>query len=437
MNISVIGLGKLGAPMAACFASKGHKVIGVDVSPHNVELINQGRAPVIEPQLDELLYAHRDQISATQDYGEAVLGSEITFIIVPTPSDERGGFSTEYAQAAAADIGGALRQKSDWHLVVVTSTVLPGSTERDILPTLESHSGKKCGVDFGLCYSPEFIALGSVIRNMLNPDFVLIGEFDARSGAVLEEFYKGIVDNSAPAARMNIVSAELTKISVNTFVTTKISYANMLAEVCERIPGCDVDVVTSAIGLDTRIGRKYIKGALGYGGPCFPRDNVAFSHMARSVGVEPTLAEATDAVNRRQVSRLAELVSSRLPEGGKVGILGLSYKPDTDVIEESQGVELAHSLRNKDVPLVLYDPLAMDNARQVLGDGPTFASSLQECVQQADVVVITVPWPEFKEIQPADLARNPKRQIILDCWRMLDGEQFSGVADYATLGLGL
>jgi UDPglucose 6-dehydrogenase len=305
------------------------------------------------------------------------------------------------------------------------------------LPTLESHSGKKCGVDFGLCYNPEFIALGSVIHDMLNPDFVLVGESDVRSGAVLEEFYKGILDNDAPVVRMNIVNAELTKISVNTFVTTKISYANMLAEVCERIPGCDVDVVTSAIGLDTRIGRKYIKGALGYGGPCFPRDNVAFAHMARSVGAEPTLAEAADAVNWRQVSRLVDLVSSHLPEGGRVGILGLSYKPDTNVVEESQGVKLARSLLSTGVPVVLYDPLAMDNARQVLGDGPTFVSSPQECVQQADVIVITIPWAEFKEIQPADLARNPGRPVVLDCWRILDGEQFAEVADYVALGLGL
>jgi len=435
--VSVIGLGKLGSPMVACFAAKGHKVIGVDVSPRNVELINQGKAPVVETQLDELLHAHRDRISATQDYREAVLGSEITFIIVPTPSDEKGGFSTEYARAAAASIGEALRQKSDWHLVALTSTVLPGSTERDILPTLESHSGKKCGVDFGLCYNPEFIALGSVIHNMLNPDFVLVGESEVRSGAVLEEFYKGILDNDAPVVRMNIVNAELTKISVNTFVTAKISYANMLAEVCERIPGCDVDVVTSAIGLDTRIGRKYLKGALGYGGPCFPRDNVAFAHMARSVGAEPTLAEAADAVNWRQVSRLVDLVSSHLPEGGRVGILGLSYKPDTDVVEESQGVELARSLLSTGVPVVLYDPLAMDNARQVLGDGPTFVSSPQECVQQADVIVITIPWAEFKEIEPADLARNPGCPVVLDCWRILDGEQFAEVADYVTLGLGL
>ncbi len=434
--VSVIGLGKLGAPMVACFAAKGYTVIGVDVSARNVELIDQGRAPVLEPQLDELMRAHHERISATQDYSKAILGSDISFIIVPTPSDERGGFSTEYAQTAAACIGDALRQKNSWHLVVLTSTVLPGSTQRDILPVLEAHSGKKCGVDFGLCYNPEFIALGSVVRNIFNPDFILIGEFDSRSGATLEEFYQRIVDNGAPAARMNIVNAELTKISVNTFVTTKISYANMLAEVCECIPGCDVDTVTSAIGLDTRIGRKYLKGALGYGGPCFPRDNVAFSHMARLLGVEPTLAEATDSINRRQVPRLANLVLSHLPPRGRVGILGLSYKPDTDVVEESQGLELACLLLERNVPVTLYDPLAMNNAKRVVGDDAVFATSLEECVRSADVIVITTPWPEFKEIRSAVLTHHSERPVVLDCWRILDGEHFAEVADYVTFGLG-
>jgi UDPglucose 6-dehydrogenase len=355
---------------------------------------------------------------------------------VATPADEHGGFSTEYIQAAAARIGEALQRKSDWHLVILTSTVLPGSTDRDLVTKLEEYSGKRCGMDFGLCYNPEFIALGSVVRDMLNPDFVLIGESDDRSGSLLEQFYKGLAGEDVPIARMSIVNAELAKISVNTFVTTKISYANMLAEICERLPGCDVDVVTSAIGLDKRIGTKYIKGALGYGGPCFPRDNTAFSYMARSVGAEPTLAEATDEINWRQVPRLAELVSSYLQEGGTVGILGLSYKPNTNVIEESQGLELARTLLENNTPVILYDPLAMDDAKEVLGDGSIFAQSFQECVNQADVIVIATPWPEFREIQSADLGGNSKCPVVLDCWRMLDRDQFKRPVNYVTLGSG-
>lgn len=437
--VSVIGLGKLGAPMVACFASKGHRVIGVDLRQDFVDQINQGRAPVFEPQLAEMLAAHRGRISATTDYDEAIQNSAISFIIVPTPSDEKGRFKVDYAAQAAVSIGRALRKISAWRLVVLTSTVLPGDTEKYILSALETHSGKRCGQEFGLCYNPEFIALGSVIRNLLNPDFTLIGEYDQRSGDMLAAFHQGIVDNDAPAVRMNIPNAELSKISVNTFVTTKISYANMLAELCERIPGCDADVVTSAIGLDSRIGRKYLKGAVAYGGPCFPRDNAAFAYMANSLGVEPTLAEATDTINRRQASRLARIVRSQLPAGGRVGILGLSYKPDTNVIEASQGVALANILLAEGAPVIAYDPAALDNARLILGDQISFAASLGECVQQSDVLVITTPWPEFKAIQIAHLARNgsrPHRPVILDCWRMFKSDQFSQVADYITLGLG-
>ncbi|MEM3485867.1 MAG: nucleotide sugar dehydrogenase, partial [Candidatus Methanomethyliaceae archaeon] len=350
MRISVIGLGKLGAPLAAVLASKGHKVIGVDVDDRPIRLINEGKAPVYEPGLEALIQASRERLWATSDYDLAVRETEATFIIVPTPSDESGAFSLRYVLAAAESIGQALRHKDGYHLVVLTSTVMPGATGSELLPALETHSGKRCGRDFGLCYNPEFIALGSVIHDMLNPDFVLIGESDPHAGDILTGIYRNLCENNPPIARMNFINAELTKLALNTFVTTKISYANMLAEVCERLPGADVDVVTSALGLDSRIGRKYLKGAIGYGGPCFPRDNLAFIHLARQLGVQAVLAEATDRLNRAQIVRLAEIVLSRLPKGGRVGIMGLSYKPNTDVIEESQGVQLARHLLARGIP---------------------------------------------------------------------------------------
>ena len=268
------------------------------------------------------------------------------------------------------------------YLVALCSTVMPGTTGGQLLPALEAHSGKTCGVDFGLCYNPEFIALGSVIHDMLNPDMILIGESDARSGSLLEKMYKGMCDSDPRIQRMNFVNAELTKISVNTFVTTKISYANMLAEMCETLPGAEVDVGTSAIGCDSRIGRKYLKGALGYGGPCFPRDNIAFSALARANGVPALLAEATDQVNRRQVERLVELVVSRIPKNGTAGVLGLSYKPETEVVEESQGLDLAQRLLKRGVRVIAFDPAAMNNAKLRLAGGnmaPPTAREIARC----------------------------------------------------------
>src|SRR3954452_19942086 len=334
MKISISGLGKLGAPMAAVMAHKGNVVVGVDLNPAYVTAIQQGRPPVNEPGLAEMILQNRERLSATLDYDEAIAATEVTFIIVPTPSGTDGTFSLRYVMSAAEKIGAALRRKNGWHVVVLSSTVMPGSTGGKLLPALEAYSGKKCGVDFGLCYNPEFIALGSVIRDMLQPDMILIGESEKRSGDTLEQLYRSVCESGPRIQRMNYVNAELTKLSVNTFVTTKISYANMLTQICETLPGADVDVVTSALGCDSRIGPKYLKGGLGYGGPCFPRDNIAFSAMARTNGVPALLAEATDAMNKPQAPGLAEIILSRLPQGGTAGILGLSYKPNTEVIDE-------------------------------------------------------------------------------------------------------
>src|SRR5262249_32804959 len=204
-------------------------------------------------------------------------------------------------------IGRALRAKQRFHLVVLTSTVMPGTTGGPVRAALEEASGKRVGQDFGLCYGPEFIALGSVIRDFLNPDFVLIGESDLRSGAMLESLYKEVCENDPPVARMNLVNAEITKLSINSYVTTKISFANMLARICEKLPEADVDVVTAALGLDSRIGTKYLKGAVSYGGPCFPRDNRAFAALARQLDAPADLPEATDPFNRAQARVLAAL----------------------------------------------------------------------------------------------------------------------------------
>lgn len=432
MNLSIIGLGKLGAPMAAVLAHKGHNVIGVDLNPAYVEALREGRPPVNETGLEEMIRANHTRLTATLDATEAILASEVTFIIVPTPSGADGKFSTKYVVAAAEKIGAALRKKKDWHLVALCSTVMPGATSGELLPTLEAYSGKKCGVDFGLCYNPEFIALGSVIYNMLHPDMILIGESDARSGALLEDLYGGVCESAPRIQRMNFVNAELTKISVNTYVTTKISYANMLAEVCETIPGADVDVVTTAIGCDTRIGRKYLKGALGYGGPCFPRDNVAFSAMARANGAPALLAEATDQINKRQVERLALLAVSRLPGDGTVGILGLSYKTDTEVVEESQSVALAQRLLRNGARVSVYDPAAMENARPEL-PGAHFAATAHECARAADVLIVMTPWDEFRALGPADLKHGA---TLIDCWRLLAAHPPATASEYIAIGCG-
>lgn len=416
-NYSVIGLGKLGASMAAAIAKRGFNVIGVDVNPQAVDRLNAGHAPVQETQLEETIAAHKARLRATMSHREAILQSDVSFVIVPTPSDERGAFSLQYALWAFREIGRALKEKDKYHLVVMTSTVLPGSTRHGLLPLLERESGKQGGREFGLCYSPEFIALGSVIRDFLNPDFTLVGELDPRAGSLLESSYAAIMENQPPCKRMSIENAELTKIAINTYVTTKITFANMLAAICERLPGGDVDVVTDALGADKRIGAKYLTGALGYGGPCFPRDNVALGFMARTLGVRAELAEATDTVNRTLAANYAKHIQPLIRSGATVAVLGLAYKPHSHVIEESQGIALAKAVAKTGARVLGYDPLAGPAARTELAYHALVLDSLRACLEQADVVLVTTPDPEFRALTAAQFARRPV--TVIDFWRIL------------------
>jgi len=436
-RISVIGIGKLGLCTATCFAFKGYQVIGVDVNPNSIAAVNEGRSPIYEPGLGDLIAKCQGCLSATGDYKYAIENSEVTFIIVPTPSEEDGGFSTKYVEAAVQNIAAILKEKKPFHVVVVTSTGMPGVTESVIKPLLEKASGKKCGVDFGVCYNPEFIALGSVIRDFMNPDMVLIGESDPRSGDILAEIYRTTCDNNPYIARMSIHNAELAKISLNAYVTMKISFANTLAELCERFPGGDVDAVTKALGADSRIGTKYLAGAVSFGGPCFPRDNKAFVSFAKKLGCKARLSQATDEVNEDQVGRIIQMAKQEIGElrDANIAILGVTYKPSTDVIEVSASIDIAKALSEQGAKVRVYDPAGMENARKLLGDSVKYAGSIDECLHDAVLCIMVTPWPEFRRLKPEDFIKKMKRPALIDCWRVYDWAEFSTKLSYQAVGL--
>lgn len=434
-NISVIGLGKLGGSMAAGFASRGLNVIGVDVNRHAVDAINAGRAPVQETGLGEMIAANKERIRATMSTEEAVLGSDISFVIVPTPSDERGAFTLQYARFAFKSLGQALKKKNGYHVIVLTSTVLPGATRHGLLPILEQESGKKCGPDFGLCYNPEFIALGSVIRDFLNPDFYLLGESDPRAGDLLEQVHHRVSQNNAPVKRMSLENAELAKIAVNSYVTMKISFANMLADFCEHLPGGDVDVVSDALGMDKRIGRKYLTGGFGFGGPCFPRDNVALNFMGQQLGVDSSLLKANDVYNRGLSKRYVAKLQPLLPKGSNVTVLGLAYKPLSHVIEESPGIYLCRALSEAGYRVMGHDNLAAPYAEMALKMTALVTNSLDEALKDADVILITTTDISYTSLTADQLLHGRTGVTVIDFWRCLKHLSANARIRYISVGI--
>lgn len=436
MEISVIGLGKLGLCTAAYFASKGHKVIGVDKNKYFVRELRQKHCTIRETGLAKLLDRAWDNFEVTTSLTDAVLHSDVTLIIVPTPSKPDDKFSNGYVEGVLRRIGPVLASKDNFHVVDVVSTVMPGSCEKFFKPLLEELSGKVCGEGFGLVYNPEFIALGSIIQDFSRPDMVLIGASDEKSAGMVKELYVSSCENQPHIATMSLLNAEITKLSLNCFLTTKISFANELANICERIPGADVDEITEAIGADSRIGAKYLRAGLGFGGTCFPRDNLAFQAFTKEAGYEPKLSKATVAINDAMVDKLFEIIEAKVAERKHIALLGLSYKPNTHITEESQSIMLAEKLIDSGYAVTVYDPAALDNAKDVLGDKVRYCNDPYECVDGSDAIVLLTKWPEFRDLDWNKVEKNVKEgAVLLDSWRELKNEKLTKL-DYVGLGLG-
>lgn len=428
--ISVVGLGKLGVCLAASLSNAGFPVIGADLNESVVQQVNVGEAPFPEPNLEQYLHADGNRIRATVDTYESVMETDISFVVVNTPSTPEGRYDLSAVKAACRDIGSALADKNDYHVVVLTSTVFPGSTTGEVKTTLEEASGKTAGDGFGLCYSPEFIAIGNVIDGIEDPDFFLVGEHRKRVGTIVAKIYERLSNTSTPIMRMPPIDAEITKMTVNAYVTMKISFANTLAEICDGVGG-DVDTVTESLTRDSRINGNYLSAGSRFGGPCFPRDNVAFTRLAQDAGTEAPLARSTDKVNDQHTGWIVDTVNRVTSDGGTVAILGMTYKPGTYIVTESQGIELATRLRD-DYDIRCYDPMGLEEARKFLGDNASYEKSLESVLKVADTAVVTVPWEELTD---ANYYTN-YTETLVDPWRLFDINELPESTQYIPIGNG-
>jgi len=440
-TISIIGMGYVGLCTAVGFASKGNKIIAVDNDPEKVNSINKALSPFHEPHLnDSLQKAIKDgYLRCIPDLTEAILNTEITFITVGTPTKADGSINLQQIQNSAIEIGKALNKKDEYHLVVVKSTVVPGTTENFVKPLLEKHSNKHCGSDFGLCMNPEFLMEGSALYDTLHPDRIIIGENNQKSGDTLESLYTEFYSKEIPPIlRTNLSTAELIKYANNAFLATKISYINTIANICEKIAETDIQTVAKAIGLDKRINPQFLRAGLGYGGSCFPKDLKALIAFSKQNNYNPTLLQSVQKVNQQQINHTIDLIETELGElsNKKIAILGLSFKPDTDDMREARSIPIINQLLKEGADVTAYDPVAISNAKSIFGDKIKYASSAIECLKNTDCCIIVTEWNELKKLTPEDYKQHMKTPILIDGRRIYDPKQFNQKITYKGIGLG-
>ncbi len=407
-SVAVVGCGKLGLPLAAVIGER-FPTVAVDLDADLIAKLQAGEVSFTEPGLQERLESA--SVEFTTDF-ERVADADISFIIVPTPSED-GVFTSKYVLDAIERFGRFLRHKPGHHTVVVVSTVMPGETNGQIRQLLEAVSNRQVGRRLGLAYSPEFIALGDVIAGLEQPDLVLIGEADEQSGEIALDVLSWVVKNNAPVVRLSILNAEITKIAINTYLSIKVSFANSLGEICERMLGADALEIASAVGRDSRINPKYLKPAVAVAGPCLPRDLVAFSTMAKQLGITADLADAATVINERQCERVVARVLGLAGPGDVIGVLGLAYKPGTFVTDASPGLAVLSCLQQEGVTVIGFDPMATPAEVEL-------ATSAQGLVDASSTIVVMTPWPEFRDL------RFDGTKTVLDCWNFIYPEQVDG-----------
>ncbi len=419
MRLSIIGTGYVGLVTGACFAKQGHRVICVDIDPEKIQKINNGISPIYEQGLEELLKTYKDKITATINYQDALENSDVTFLCVGTPSLKDGSIDISYLKEATKQIATILRNKKTWHLIIVKSTVVPGTTQQIVLPLLEQYSGKKVGKDLGLAMNPEFLKEGVAIQDFLQPDRIVFGFYDEPSRNTLRELYK---DFTCPLVETSLSAAEMIKYASNAFLATKISFINEIGNLCKHL-GIDTYEVATGMGLDSRIGRPFLDSGIGWGGSCFPKDIDALIAWSKEIKEPARIIHSVKEVNAEQPLRLVKILQKHLPtiKGKTIGILGLAFKPDTDDIRDSRAIPIVKELLRKGARIKAYDPQAIGNFKALFPTIEYCASAVD--VLSSDAVLITTKWKEFTTL-------DFKEKIVIDERRLAqakNAKEYEGV----------
>jgi UDPglucose 6-dehydrogenase len=397
-KISLVGLGKLGLPLLSTFAKNEQKIIGVDVDATKIEMLKDNQLPFYETNLKEYLISGRHNIDYANDFKQITDETDVAIILVNTPSNEKGEFSNKYIYDAITNICTSLnKSNNDDFLFILSSTIMPGS-HKSIINLIETNTGRKLNQNFGVVYIPDLVALGTVIKDFENPDVIILGESDSKYGEIAEKIYSKILKNNPPIIKMSLIDSEITKVSLNAYITMKISFANFIGNVSEKF-GANHSNITKALGYDRRISPYYIKSGLSFGGTCFPRDTWAFIKMSENVGLDAVHIKSSQLINENQNKYLYDKVKNYRDK--KIGIYGLSFKPNTYVTTESPGNILYEKLLNEKFDVCYYDELIMSQ----------YTDNFNNFVDDCDVIVITHDTNKF-----SNLELNHK--IVINPWNV-------------------
>ncbi len=412
MNITVFGVGYVGLTTGACLANLGHSVLCVDVDAKRIELLNSGKIPFYEPGLPELVHQNskKGKLRFTTNAAEAVHFGEVIFNCVNTPSDGDGSANLQYVFSVAKTIA---EHMNSYKIIVNKSTVPPG-TARQMAAIISEHNASK--VSFDIVSNPEFLREGNAIRAFNYPDKIVIGTGSEKAITVMRRVYSGRMRTYLPIVETDWETAETIKYANNTFLATKISFINEMANICDKV-GADIKIVSMALGLDYRISPRFLNPGVGYGGSCFPKDVKALIATAKGHGYQAALFEEVDALNERQKKMITHKIRERFGQnlGGKIfSILGLSFKPKTNDMREAPSIKIIQELLAAGAQVNVYDPCAMEDAKHIFQDTVNYCSSIEETAAESNALVVVTEWDEFRSINFLELSKLMKEKIIFD-----------------------
>jgi len=434
MKIAVIGLGFVGLTLSSVLASKGITTIGIDSDRKKCSKIANGIPTFFEPNLENTLKkALKEKLIITNKLSSAS-NCDFIFVTVGTPQKKNGEIDLSFIKTVVRSVGKLISKNKKKPIILIKSTVIPGTMKNVMLPILEKNSRKKAGKDFGLISNPEFLQEGRAIHDTIKPHAVVLGGYKTKFMKKTEKFFSWLNPN-VPIIISNHQTVEMIKYANNSFLATKISFINQIANICQGIPDTNIDDVAYTIGLDPRIGNLFLNAGPGYGGSCLPKDMKAIINLSSKIGVNPTLLTAVEKINKQQINYIVTLIKQNIGKikGKKLTILGVAFKPGTDDIRDSMGIDLVKRLLKLGAKIIIHDPKALENARKIFHDNIKYVKSVPSALKDCQCAIIMTEWKEYEKINNKTIKHMAKK-VIIDSRRIIYNKNLG--AKYFAIGLG-